>query len=109
MDRVTDAWGVNRGPARAGVVGAGYWGPNLIRNLAELPGSPLAAVCDKQAARLDYVRARYPAVRLYEAFEALLAAPDVNAVVIATPAETHGCLAAQALAAGKHVFVEKPL
>ena len=45
---------------RAGVVGAGYWGPNLIRNLAELPGSPLAAVCDRDAARLEYVRARYP-------------------------------------------------
>ena len=98
-----------RPPARVGVVGAGYWGPNLIRNLAELPGAPLAAVCDVQPARLDYVRARYPAVALYQSFDDLLADSEVNGVMIATPAETHARLARQALAAGKHVFVEKPL
>jgi predicted dehydrogenase len=91
------------------VVGAGYWGPNLIRNLAELPGSPLAAVCDKRPDRLAYVRARYPAVRLYESYEAMLADAGLDAVVIATPAELHARHAHQALAAGKHVFVEKPL
>src|SRR5438093_1694384 len=96
-------------PARVGVVGAGYWGPNLIRNLAELPGAPLAAVCDVQPARLEYVRARYPSVALYQSLDDLLADDEINAVVIATPAETHARLARQALAAGKHVFVEKPL
>ena len=96
-------------PARVGVVGAGYWGPNLIRNLAELPGSPLAAVCDVQPARLEYARARYPGVALYDTFDGLLADEGVNAVVIATPPETHARLAGQALQAGKHVFVEKPL
>ncbi len=96
-------------PPRVGVVGAGYWGPNLIRNLAELPGAPLAAVCDKQASRLEYVHARYPGVRLYDSFDALLESPEIDAVAIATPAETHARLAKQALERGKHVFVEKPL
>jgi predicted dehydrogenase len=94
---------------RVGVVGAGYWGPNLIRNLAELPGSPLAAVADANPARLDYIRARYPAVALYDAGATLFNAPGIDAVVIATPAETHYALAREALLAGKHVFVEKPL
>ncbi len=99
----------SRQPARVGVVGAGYWGPNLVRNLAELPGSPLAAVCDRLPERLDYIRARYPGVALYQSFDDLLADPVITAVVIATPAETHAQLAGQALLAGKHVFVEKPL
>ena len=94
---------------RVGVVGAGYWGPNLIRNLAELPGSPLAAVADANPTRLDYIRARYPAVALYDAGATLFNAPGIDAVVIATPAETHYALALEALLAGKHVFVEKPL
>ncbi|MDQ3701747.1 MAG: Gfo/Idh/MocA family oxidoreductase, partial [Chloroflexota bacterium] len=96
-------------PVRVGVVGAGYWGPNLIRNLSELPGSPLAAVCDKDAARLEYVRARYPAVRRYTSYAEMLAAAEVDAVVIATPAELHARMAREALHAGKHAFVEKPL
>ena len=94
---------------RVGVVGAGYWGPNLIRNLTELPGSPLAAVADANPARLDAIRARYPAVTLHESGTALFADPGVDAVVIATPAETHYALACEALDHGKHVFVEKPL
>ena len=93
---------------RVGVVGAGYWGPNLIRNLAELPGSPLAAVADANPTRLDYIRARYPAVALYDAGATLFNAQGIDAVVIATPAETHYALAREALLAGKHVFVEKP-
>jgi predicted dehydrogenase len=96
-------------PARVGVVGAGYWGPNLIRNLAELPGSPLAAVCDKDPARLKYAGSRYPSAHGFSSFGEMLAGDTVNSVVIATPAETHHMLARQALEAGKHVFVEKPL
>ena len=97
------------GTPRVGVVGAGYWGPNLIRNLAELPRSPLAAVAEKDAARLGYVQARYPHVRTHESLEALLADVGVDAVVLATPAELHERHALAALEAGKHVFVEKPL
>ncbi len=95
--------------ARVGVVGAGYWGPNLIRNLAELPRSPLVAVADRDPARLEYARARYPHVRFYSELEELLADGEVNAVVLATPAELHERHALAALEAGKHVFVEKPL
>ncbi len=73
--------------ARVGVVGAGYWGPNLIRNLAELPGSPLAAVADRDASRLDFARSRYPHVRFYGDIGELLGDAEVNAVVLATPAE----------------------
>jgi predicted dehydrogenase len=94
---------------RVGVVGAGYWGPNLIRNLTELPGSPLAAVADSNPARLATIRARYPAIILHDSGTALFADPSVDAVVIATPAETHYALAREALDHGKHVFVEKPL
>ena len=94
---------------RVGVVGAGYWGPNLIRNLTELPGAPLAAVADANPARLATIRARYPAITLHDSGTALFADPSVDAVVIATPAETHYALAGEALDHGKHVFVEKPL
>ena len=95
--------------ARVGVVGAGYWGPNLIRNLAELPGSPLAAVADRDASRLETARTRYPQVRFYRDIAELLHDADVNAVVLATPAELHEQHGLAALEAGKHVFVEKPL
>jgi predicted dehydrogenase len=95
--------------ARVGVVGAGYWGPNLIRNLAELPRSPLVAVADKDPERLEYARTRYPHVRLYGELHELLADPEITAVVLATPAELHEQHAMAALEAGKHVFVEKPL
>src|SRR5687767_477278 len=96
-------------PARVGVVGAGYWGPNLIRNLADLPGSPLTAVADRDASRLEFARARYPHVRFHGDITELLGDPEVNAVVLATPAELHERHALAALEAGKHVFVEKPL
>src|SRR5687767_6938305 len=96
-------------PARVGVVGAGYWGPNLIRNLADLPGSPLTAVADRDASRLEFARARYPHVRFHGDITELLGDPEVNAVVLATPAELHERHALAVLEAGKHVFVEKPL
>ena len=98
-----------RPKARVGVVGAGYWGPNLIRNLAELPGAPLAAVADRDASRLESAKARYPQVRFYGDISELLGDSEVNAVVLATPAELHERHALAALEAGKHVFVEKPL
>jgi predicted dehydrogenase len=94
---------------RVGVVGAGYWGPNLIRNLADLPGSPLAAVADSNSARLDALRGRYPSLTLHNSAAELFADPRIDAVVIATPAETHYTLARDALTHGKHAFVEKPL
>jgi predicted dehydrogenase len=92
-----------------GVVGLGYWGPNLARNFDALPDSRLTWICDGDAARLERVSASFPNARATGAFEELLADPDLDAVVIATPVPTHADLARQALEAGKHVFVEKPL
>jgi predicted dehydrogenase len=91
------------------VVGLGYWGPNLVRNLHELPDVVVPCVCDLDQARLDAITRRYPAVRPTTSFEALLEDPVVDAVVIATPVSSHAMLATAALKAGKHVFVEKPL
>jgi UDP-2-acetamido-3-amino-2,3-dideoxy-glucuronate N-acetyltransferase len=88
-----------------GVVGAGHWGRNLVRNFREL--GVLRAVCDPDDCALAPARAL--GVRTYLSFDALLADPEIDAVAIASPAVTHADLAAKALAAGKHVFVEKPL
>jgi predicted dehydrogenase len=92
-----------------GVIGAGYWGPNLIRNFAACPDAKLVAVCDKDRARLDKVLTGYLGVEAIESYEALLAKKDLDAVAIATPVGTHAPLALAALRAGKHVLVEKPL
>jgi predicted dehydrogenase len=94
---------------RIGVVGLGYWGPNLVRALHEVENAEVSWVCDAVPERLLPIRRRYPAVRATTRFERLLADPDLDAVAIATPVSTHFELAAAALEAGKHVFVEKPL
>ena len=96
-------------PLRVAVIGAGYWGPNLVRNLNEAPGAEPVAVADLSPERLDSVRKRFPAVRVTTDHTTLFDDPKVDAVCIATPVNTHRALAEQALAAGKHVFVEKPL
>jgi predicted dehydrogenase len=96
-------------PIRAAVVGLGYWGPNLVRNLHELPGAEVAAVCDARPDRLASIRDRYPAIRGVQDLDAVLEDRDIDAVVLATPVSTHYQLADRALHAGKHVFVEKPL
>lgn len=95
-------------PVAVGVVGAGHWGPNLIRNFATLPTARLLAVCDVARDRLDTIGAAYPGVALTTDYRTLLAEP-IEAVVIATPVRTHYALAKQALLAGKHVLIEKPL
>jgi predicted dehydrogenase len=96
-------------PVRTGVVGLGYWGPNLVRNLNELPDAELAWVCDLRQDALEAINRRYPAVSTTRSYDALLADPELEAIVIATPVSTHHPLALAALEAGKHVFVEKPL
>lgn len=92
-----------------GVIGYGYWGPNLVRNLASLPDAALRAVCDQSEARRAEVGRTYPGVELTDSVEQLLQRTDIDAVVIATPADTHFELARQVLASGRSVFVEKPL
>jgi predicted dehydrogenase len=96
-------------PVRTAVVGLGYWGPNLARNLQERAEAELFALCDVSAERLERVGQRYPAALRYQSLDALLSDPDVEAVAVATPVSTHHHIVQAALHAGKHVFVEKPL
>jgi predicted dehydrogenase len=96
-------------PLRVAVVGLGYWGPNLVRNLQELPDADIAWLCDLRPEALDAIANRYPGVQATTSYEAVLADPDVDAVILATPISTHYPLARAALEAGKHVLVEKPL
>jgi predicted dehydrogenase len=91
-----------------GVIGAGYWGPNIIRNLVENRRCKSVYVCDLDRARLDRVGSRYPLAGTTTDFQDLLDDKAVEAVFIATPLSAHFPLAERALAAGKHVFVEKP-
>lgn len=93
---------------KVGVIGAGYWGPNLIRNFYELPESDLALVCDVRAERRAHIANRFAGVQTTAHVQDLLAS-DIEAVVIATPVSTHYRLARACLQAGKHVLVEKPL
>ena len=94
---------------RVAVVGLGYWGPNLVRNLHEVEGAEAALVCDLRPEALATIERRYPAVRTTTDFDAVLADATIDAVAIATPVSSHFELAARALESGKHVFVEKPL
>ena len=94
---------------RIGVVGYGYWGPNLVRNFAETPSAEIAAVADLDTNKLATVKRRFPAVNITTNFNDLLSDPSIDAVAIATPVNTHYELAMAALKAGKHVWVEKPM
>lgn len=92
-----------------GVIGCGYWGPNLLRNLADNETAELRWICDLDAQRVAAMGRRYPAARQTNDYKALLADPSLDAVVIATPVWTHFSFARQALEAGKHILVEKPM
>jgi predicted dehydrogenase len=92
-----------------GVVGYGYWGPNLVRNFADASGASLVGISDLSAERLAEARRRYPSARVTQSYAELLADPTINALAIATPVSSHFDLAMQALDRGKHVLVEKPL
>jgi len=96
-------------PVRIGVVGLGYWGPNLARNFDRLPDSELAWICDRaEEARIRMARS-FPDARTAAGVDELLADRRLDAVVVATPVSTHAALAERVLRAGKHCFVEKPL
>jgi predicted dehydrogenase len=92
-----------------GVVGYGYWGPNVVRNFNELDGARVVAVCDLSPTRLKVVSAKYPGVETTSDYSLLLNHEQISAICIATPVRTHFKLAKAALDAGKHVFVEKPI
>jgi len=92
-----------------GVIGFGYWGPNLVRNFMACPSTRVIMVADRSPARLEKVRSLYPSIILTESTPELIEDPRVDAVVVATPVHTHFELAMAALKAGKHVLVEKPI
>jgi predicted dehydrogenase len=97
------------GPLRLGVIGYGYWGPNLVRNFAAGPRTKVVAIAEQGAPRRAAAQATYPYIKVVEDANALFADPEIDAVAIATPIFTHYELAKRALEAGKHVLVEKPL
>ena len=94
---------------RVGVIGYGYWGPNLVRNFLANPGTHVTMVADLDAGRRATIERMYPTITTVADAEAVIASDQVDAVVIATPLFTHHPLAKAALEAGKHVLVEKPL
>jgi len=94
---------------RIGVIGYGYWGPNLVRNFSDQADATVTMVCDQRQERLAEAERRYPGVRVTTDPFALIANPAVDAVAVATPVGLHYELAMAALRAGKHVLVEKPM
>ena len=93
---------------KTGIIGCGYWGPKLARNLDEMPDADLQWVCDLRDDRLEHMQELYPNTRCTKDYRQVLES-DVDAVVIATPISSHYRLAHEALTAGKHVLVEKPI
>lgn len=91
------------------VVGLGYWGPNLARNVAALPGGRLHTLCDRREDLLAELQKKHPETAISTDLDAVLQNPEIDALFLATPAETHCELACRALEAGKDVMVEKPL
>jgi predicted dehydrogenase len=100
---------VSSPPIRVGVVGLGYWGPNLARNFDRLPSSSLAWICDASEEARERAARQFPDARATANVEELLGDPELDAVVVATHVPSHAELASAALRAGKHCFVEKPL
>ncbi|QIR40502.1 Gfo/Idh/MocA family oxidoreductase [Tolypothrix sp. PCC 7910] len=94
---------------KIGVIGYGYWGPNLVRNFSEIPGAEIKTVSDFKPELLAKVQARYPKINVTTDCRDIYTDPTIDAVVIATPVSTHFDLALSALKAGKHVLVEKPM
>ncbi|MGD9973274.1 MAG: Gfo/Idh/MocA family protein [Desulfatirhabdiaceae bacterium] len=94
---------------RMGVIGYGYWGPNIVRNFHNQEKIKVLAVCDGNPAALKRVKKLYPDIRLTADYREITTAVDIDAVGIVTPVSTHFMLAKEALSNGKHVFVEKPM
>jgi predicted dehydrogenase len=92
-----------------GLIGYGYWGPNLLRNYMESASATAKWVCDMNPDQLAKAAARYPSVQTTARAEDVFEDPEVDAVLIATPISTHHALVMKAIQAGKHVFVEKPM
>jgi predicted dehydrogenase len=96
-------------PISLGVIGCGYWGPNLIRNFTQLSGCSVRGMCDLNEVRLKHLGALYPSVPTFTDFRKILETAGLDAVAIATPVKHHFPLAKASLLAGKHTFIEKPM
>ncbi len=94
---------------KVGVIGCGYWGANYLRLLQDLPGAELTWACDEREARLATFAARYSGLKTAPRLDDVLADPDVQTVIVATPAASHHAVVGACLRAGKHVMVEKPM
>lgn len=94
---------------RIGVIGCGYWGPNLIRNFDTLPDCEVLMVCDTSAERLDAMKKRYPHIAITQHSDIVINNPEIDAIALCTPVHTHYHLARRCLESKKHTFVEKPL
>ena len=94
---------------KVGVVGYGYWGPNLVRNLNQIPDCEVSLVCDSSPQRLQHVRRLYPHIPTTHRLADVIERSGVDAVVVATPVSSHFEIARAALKAGKHTFIEKPI
>jgi predicted dehydrogenase len=94
---------------RVGVIGVGYWGPNLIRNFVANPNTEMKICCDLRRERLDYIKSLYPAIKTADNCKEVVESTDIDLVAICTPVFTHYELAKKSLEAGKHVLIEKPM
>lgn len=92
-----------------GVIGCGYWGPNLVRNFIRLNNCTVKFVCDIRKERLRWIKSLYPSLNVTKDYKEIIKDPQIDAVCIATPANTHFRLAKEFLNADKHILVEKPL
>jgi predicted dehydrogenase len=97
------------GKITVGIIGVGYWGPNLVRNYSEIEDCNLKWVCDLSEPRRAYIHQQWPDVRLSDNCQDILKDTTVDAVIVATPVETHFDVAMAVLSAGKHIFIEKPM
>jgi len=91
------------------IVGCGYWGPNIIRNFNSLKACKVKTICDLNDERLAHMKTLYPAVETTRDYNQLINNPDIHAIAIATPVQSHFKLAEQSLKAGKHTLIEKPM
>jgi predicted dehydrogenase len=96
-------------PLRVAVIGYGYWGPNLVRNVIERPEMEFAGLCELDPERAAAFSARVPGARVFTDLAQVVDDPTIDAVLVATPPRTHHAIVAQALRGGRHVLVEKPL
>lgn len=99
----------NKKMIKLAIIGAGYWGPNLIRNFYKIKEAEVHTVCDIEQKRLDFIKKQYPNINLTKNFNAVLKNPKIDAVIIALPVKLHYQFGKKALEKGKHVLIEKPL